>query len=290
VLPKVEEFMVNTFFSKLRRRIRQILPLPVEAVCTMSGGYRMRLRPSQDAHERQLFFSGTYEPGTLALLDAVLRPGDVMVDVGANLGIMTLHAAKCVGPSGRVIALEPHPVYFNRLREHIEMNAISNIEPFNIAAGTFQETRAIFDVPSNIGRSSLISPDCDHVIGGAVKVQSLDDHLAATGVAEVRFLKIDVEGFEAEVVAGALKTIRRTSVISMECDPQLPTSGLDPFFALKAIMETGMYECFGFRDTKFCPSPLVKITDQGHWLSIKHENAIFIRSDLRATLPSEIFA
>src|SRR5690606_6625977 len=71
-------------------------------------GFGLRIDPATDrGMERSIYLTGTYEQGTLFVMRQILRPGDVFVDVGANIGWMTLYAVQCVGKGGKVFAFEP---------------------------------------------------------------------------------------------------------------------------------------------------------------------------------------
>ncbi len=261
-------------FEIIIRHIREQFPVPEAATRRMKGGYRMALLPSSDVFERDLYIRRTYEAGTLAFMDRVLRPGDTMVDVGANLGLMTLHASKLVGAQGTVIALEPHPRLFTRLRENLSLNACRNVRAVDMAAGQRGGESTIYDVPSvNIGRASLIRPSAEYVAVAEVKVAPLDDILA--GVGEIRFIKIDVEGFEAEVIKGAGKTLSKLPIVCMEVSAALDHDG-DPLEAHDTIMHTGSYRAFRLARGKSRPSPLVEVTDREALKVQRHDNIIYL--------------
>lgn len=247
----------------------------------------MHLMPAGDVHERELYQARTYEPGTLALMDAILRPGDVVVDVGANLGLVTLHAAQRVGPLGRVLALEPHPVMFQRLEQNIALNDFANVRAVNVAAGAERDRRPIFDVPSvNIGRASLISPKTPHILAGMVDVQPLDD--IARELLSIRFLKIDVEGFERDVVAGAREILARLPIVCMEVSAAVDHTG-DPLAAHDAIMTSGQYRAFNFSGTKARASALIEVPGRDALSTLLHDNVVYIPNDLVGELTSSLF-
>ena len=273
-----------------RRKLKQALA-PREAVKVMQGGYRLILHPRGDRHEMALYMKGNYEPATLALFDQVLRPGDVTVDVGANLGLMTLHAAKAVGPMGRIVSIEAHPATFQRLLRNIRENGLRNVTMLNVAAGAVEEKRQIFDVPSfSIGRASLIRPAEAHSVGGDTTVKRLDRILADAGAEAPRLVKIDVEGFEAEVIKGADETLKALPIICMELVTSIPgEGGEDPLLAHDLVMQTGLFDCYRFAKTKFRASPLVRVADRGE-LAEFHDNLIYIAPSIRETLPASIFA
>lgn len=137
-----------TILREARRFVRRHWPLPDSVTRQMAGGYSVTLRPNDDGWERRIYWQRTYEPATLALIDVCLRPGDRMVDIGANFGLMSLHASRAVGPSGSVIALEPHPRTFQRLQDNLRHNDCQNVTAINIAAGPTEGAMELFDTPA----------------------------------------------------------------------------------------------------------------------------------------------
>jgi len=124
-----------TISGEIRRIIHRHWPLSNTVSRRMEGGYTLVLHPNADRWERKIYWQRTYEPATLALIDRCLRLGDRMIDVGANFGLMSLHASRAVGSSGAVIAFEPHPGTFKRLQGHLHLNAAHNVRAINAAAG-----------------------------------------------------------------------------------------------------------------------------------------------------------
>jgi FkbM family methyltransferase len=280
-----------SYIERIGLRLRRMLPTPDCAVRTMRGGYRLNLRPNSDPFERQLYVARTYEPGTLSLFDKVLREGDTMVDVGANLGLMTLHAAGRVGPTGAVVAIEPHPAYFPRLLENVALNGLRNVRAVEVAAGDVTEERTIFDIPSaNIGRSSLARPEVDSEPAGSVSVRPLDDILDDQKADFVRLLKIDVEGFEPQVLRGASRTIAMQPIVCMEVSAALDHGEDGPLAAHDILMSTGLYSSYGFLHGKGRASPLVEITERDRLALQMHDNVVYLPHALRGALPLELFA
>ncbi|MXP44561.1 FkbM family methyltransferase [Allopontixanthobacter sediminis] len=254
----------------LARRLRNLMPVPNEAVQTMRGGYRIALRPASDALELRMYRNRTYEAGTLAVISRFLKLGDTFVDVGANLGLMTLHASRIVGPEGKVVAFEPHPETYRRLIQNIELNNCSNVQPLQMAAGSGKSEAQIYDVPSvNIGRASLIRPDVDYRPAGQVKVSTLDEELDGQ---RVQFLKIDVEGFEAEVLAGASETLAKRPIISMEVSTAVC---VDHMIAHDMVMDTGLYRPFRLAKGKERSSKLLEVS-RDQLLSQQHDNVFYL--------------
>lgn len=277
--------------DRLLTRARALLPAPDRVECALRGGYRLVLHPNADRFERRLFDARTYEPATLALFDAVLRPGDTMVDVGANLGLMTIHAATRVGPDGRVIAIEPHPVYHRRLLDNLALNALANVDAVRIAAGDAVGEATLYDVPEvSIGRSSLIVPDVPHQAAGTVAVEPLDAILARRRAGPVRLLKLDVEGFELRVLRGAAALLAAQPIICMEVSHALPRGGAGPLAAHDAVLETGRYAAYEFARGKGRASPLTPVPDRATLARRRDDNLVYVPHALRAALPAALFA
>ncbi len=103
-------------------------------VLRWNDGLVFRIVPREQI-SRALYVSGTYEPSTLVVLRSLLRDGDVLVDVGANVGVFSLVAARWVGPAGRVIAFEPSSRECSRLDDTIALNGLRNVQPVRMACG-----------------------------------------------------------------------------------------------------------------------------------------------------------
>jgi FkbM family methyltransferase len=148
------------------------------------------------------------EPGTRRVLIKILGPGMTFVDVGARVGLSTLAGARAVGPSGKVLAVEPVPLSFDLLNRALAINGlIHRVEAKRQAVGARRE-RCKFFVGNVLGHSSLIRSDAlstASTIEIEVEVSPLDD-LVRPGV-RVDLVKIDVEGAELAVLEGMSRVI-----------------------------------------------------------------------------------
>jgi FkbM family methyltransferase len=159
---------------------------------------------------RSLATSGVWEPHVTAVVRTLLAPGDVAVDVGANVGYFTLLAAGLVGPEGRVHALEPSPATFAELTENVVRNGLRNVRAERLAAGAGAGEETLFEVSggSNVGASSIRRHPGSHRLGAAqvdevpVHVAPLADVVPRDEWPRLALVKIDVEGFESDVLAG----------------------------------------------------------------------------------------
>lgn len=175
------------------------------------GGVKVRCHLNDNVTERELAIDPQFGAGLLGPLGELLAEvgeGDTVVDVGANCGVYSLLAARRVGPSGRVIAIEPLPSMGARIRFNAEQNNLSNIEIVDCAIGASAGTATLHVRHANYGQSSMLpSPGFEAI---TVPVKPLAEILAAKGVDKVAALKIDVEGFEDQALVPFLQSAQQT--------------------------------------------------------------------------------
>jgi FkbM family methyltransferase len=134
---------------------------------------------------------------------ARVKPGDVVYDIGANVGSYTILGAVLVGSSGRVFAFEPVPENVRYLREHVRLNALTQVEIFEAAVSDRNGTVRFEANPDRVlGR---INPDGQLVVKSVV----LDELLKSGGLLPPNCLKIDVEGGETGVLRGAREILEK---------------------------------------------------------------------------------
>lgn len=176
------------------RRVAMWLHGPVFDVTIR--GLHLRLHPSDNVGERKfLFMPQFFDPAEMRLLADKLPSDGVFVDIGANVGLYSLNAARYLGVGGRVLAVEPGPEAIRRLRINLSLNTCGTaITHVDCAIGDQDGTLMLRLDSSNLGGSSLV-----HDRGGAatpVRVRPLLDVLAEAGINRIDILKIDVEGAE----------------------------------------------------------------------------------------------
>jgi FkbM family methyltransferase len=173
------------------------------------GGFPLHLDVGEWTTSGHYFANVTYEPATVRYLQTHLAEGDVFVDVGANSGYFTLIAAGLVGARGRVVAFEPNPAVGERLELNVARNVFQDRVDIEACALSDRTADGVpLFVPEHDGFATLVpaqTPAAGYLsTAGAISIQTrtFDDWLAATGVEKVALMKIDVEGAEAQVVAG----------------------------------------------------------------------------------------
>ena len=146
---------------------------------------------------------GQLEHGTTVVLQALLQPGNTMVDVGGHIGTLSLPAARGVGPSGRVIVIEPAPRLADLLRRTMVLNHINWVEVHECAAGDAEGT-ARFALSAQTGHNSLFQTG-DTVQEIDVRVRPLDALIPPCTRIDV--VKIDAEGAELQVWRGMRRIV-----------------------------------------------------------------------------------
>jgi FkbM family methyltransferase len=170
----------------------------------LSAGLEMRLHFPEEAG----VWRGEHEPEVQRAIEAVVRPGWVVFDVGAAIGTFALGIAKLVSPGGRVVAFEADPAQTARLREHVSRNNFGSI--VQIVEAAVWSDHSASSVPFRRGsrmrtQGGVESGGIRPILGDGelirVPVTSLDGFVASTGIAP-HLIKIDVEGAEYQVLCG----------------------------------------------------------------------------------------
>jgi FkbM family methyltransferase len=220
-------------------------------------GISLRIDPRMDnGVERSLHETGTYEKGVLCFMKDFLQPGDVFVDIGANIGLMSIFAAKCVGANGHVHAFEALPKTEILLHENCMINDCKNTTIYGFALGAEKGIATIYEnIHINRGGASLVVDDGSE--GTQISIEALDDVYSAE--APISMVKIDVEGYEPYVLAGAKKTLSRCRpIVIIEVSSAVSASSID---ALNQIRALGEYRFYRLKGTKERKSPLIEIID-----------------------------
>ncbi|KST66306.1 FkbM family methyltransferase [Mastigocoleus testarum] len=162
--------------------------------------------------ERHTYFLGRFYDLDLQLaMNQVLKAGDRLVDIGANIGMITLHGAALVGDSGHVDSFEPNPECCQRIREFLELNDIKHVKIHEVGLSDVRDTLTLSILHEHSGMGTLTIPEGieDEVISQKFEVPvSIGDDILKENSKPIKFLKIDVEGFEYKVLRGLEQTLK----------------------------------------------------------------------------------
>jgi FkbM family methyltransferase len=162
--------------------------------------------------------TGEYEKSEIDFFSKCLKPGDVVIDIGANIGIYSLVASKIVGESGKVLAVEAVPKNQEILCKNIKLNSAHNVEVINAAASDkADQTLKIYIQKGSMGTHSAVKSGNDFIVVNTVSLDSVTKSLNKVDV-----VKIDVEGYEAYVFKGGMNVIQKYKpTIFVEYDQKL---------------------------------------------------------------------
>jgi FkbM family methyltransferase len=179
---------------------------------------------TSDVIQRYQYLFGEWEPNLSAFLRDRLRPGDTFIDVGAHRGAFSLLASHAVGPTGRVVAIEPTPQFHDDLTTAATANHRTNIRTIRSAASdTTGKLDLYLEDPANLGHTTAVRPRHVHK-SFHVPTAPLADLVSHAELSTARVIKIDVEGAEAAAVRGllpALPHLRGDAELVVEVTPKL---------------------------------------------------------------------
>lgn len=181
-------------------------------------GSKMYLYIDDVGISQQLMKKGIREEAATKIVQEELKPGMVVLDIGANLGYYALLESRLVGEKGKVYAIEPVPDNIKLLKKSIEENGYTNIETFQLAMGNSEgEQELQLTSGTNWGtmmdmsnatefyRNRLKKYATDKI---TVPTTTVDKFVEEHGIERLDFIRMDVEGFEIEVIEGMLKTLK----------------------------------------------------------------------------------
>lgn len=186
------------------------------------GGVVVAVDVTDGEFGRAIARDGVWEAHIIHTIRRCLKPGGVFVDVGANVGVMSFHAAQVVGPSGKVIAFEPNPENVQFFLRGVLLNGFDQVTLFPVGAS---DRSAVFSVRG--GSNSYLG---EAQIGGELAQSAVADRLLETE-ARIDFIKLDIEGHEPHALVGLRKTIaRHRPTLLCEFNPRClrDTINLDP--------------------------------------------------------------
>ncbi|MDB5150370.1 MAG: hypothetical protein JWQ57_4390 [Mucilaginibacter sp.] len=160
--------------------------------------------------EWSLLSTGTYEDEINKLIRISLKPGNIAIDIGANIGLQSIRMAQCVGNSGHVYSFEPLNYLQNKLKRNIGLNKLENITlfPFALSDQAGEITYSIDEHKWNQGTFSLNDKNSGNKTQ-QISIKVADQLTEIQELPRVDLVKIDVEGFEFQVLKGLEATLKK---------------------------------------------------------------------------------
>lgn len=220
-------------------------------VVHMVEGFKMRV-DLRESYERRMYYSGVYNPYLTRLFKRILKPGDTVVDGGANIGYFSLLAARCVGARGQVHAFEPIPQTFETLAYNVRLNALSTVQTNRLALSSCSG-ELHFEVPVEeqagnglgLGRLASIA-----LRGSGMQVVAqagtLDEYSRRAGIDFIKLVKLDIEGSESAAIEGMRCLLQEQRIAYLICEqntPLLDALGIAPA-TMRCALQTYGYGCY----------------------------------------------
>lgn len=162
-----------------------------------------------DLIQRSILNFGVWEPNISYWIGRILRPGDLCIDVGANIGYDTLLASSVVGAAGKVVSIEAAPRIFSLLEHNVRVNRATNVRLVNAAVSDRRQTLTLYSGGvRNIGATTTLASR-GFPIETTVEAWALAQLLTPEEIASAKLIKIDIEGGELPVLKGLLAEVSR---------------------------------------------------------------------------------
>jgi FkbM family methyltransferase len=193
----------------------------VTQICATHFGFKMET-DKVDSVKWYVYFFNVFEPTISKAWKNILKPGDVVIDIGANVGYHSLLASTCVGPEGKVIAFEPSPKTFAQIKSNLALNDGNVVEPRQLAVSNRSGEVVLHLAQEGLqGQSSIVFSE-GRANSVVVKCALLGDAIDERLLSRVALIKIDVEGAEKLVIEGLislLPKLREDCVFFVEATP-----------------------------------------------------------------------
>lgn len=253
---------------RLAEQIHTAFP-PTEdtAICTtkMQLGYRMILDLRSVYTEWETYYSGDYDTSVIRSITKLVKPGSIVLDVGANIGFWTVPLAQAAGSSGVVHSFEPLPSNHARLLRNISLNGMDGIvRPHKLGLSDCEATLSLsmqedFANGSSTGNAAIVIDDSDNVFKNVpIQVRTLDSIRTELSIDRIDLMKVDIEGHEDKFLAGAAESIARLRpLIYIEVnEPYYTRRGLDVTEVFDSWIKRAGYDSVFHRDGKWIPLPI----------------------------------
>ena len=185
-IPPLYRGSLRPFWVKVMDALRRG-PVDVE-----SAYGRFRVYPTTNLVDSALLLHPAYNQEEIDFLKAGAGPGGTFVDIGANIGLYSVALGNHLGPTGKVVSVEPNPVCVGRLRDNLALNGLGHARVFPVGVGDFDGKARLVVLRNDLAIAHIVRDDA----GGDFAVRPLVSLLDEAGVATIDALKIDVEGFE----------------------------------------------------------------------------------------------
>jgi len=258
-ISNIDSYRKRYGFSKALRAIihygyivmKKIKPNSIKNNTIEVNGYKIAVLPNDPfGTSAELLMFHSHEPLSTLIISKILKEGMVCLDIGGNIGYYVLLESKIVGKTGKVIAIEPSPINFDCLKKNIQLQNGNNVFAYNMAAGD-KDSNVRFLIYEGAGNSCMVVPDGEvskwpgKLI--SVPIRMMDTFLTEIDVEKIDFIRMDVEGYEKNVIAGLKNTIQKSKPV-IHVEVHVNIMGIDK---TKDLLETFKKE--GYETIAYVP-------------------------------------
>jgi FkbM family methyltransferase len=223
----------------------------IRSTFVRTEGYRSLYRTRGGDHywldperwlDQGIIRTGIHEPESSRAIEALVGPGQVVLDIGANIGYFAIAMSRLVGEKGRVIAFEPTVYYGEVLNKNLEANQIRNCEVISYGLSS-EEAELMAYVGDSSATLHWWLPETEPRVSEPIKLQRLDDIVDDLGIDRIDFIKMDIDGHEPFFFEGAWETLNRFRPrILMEVSaPYFLDTGISPADIYDMLIDHGLH-------------------------------------------------
>ena len=182
----------------------RVYPLTIN---NLKAPLKMLVHDDRDQHvSKGIAENGVWEVYETQLIIERLQPGDVFVDVGANIGYYSVLASQLVGAAGRVHGFEPDPNNFALFKKNVLLNQLNNVDCYNVALSDSDDEGALYLNNNNFGDHQIYDDGSGR---DSCAIQLRNGANLLSSVANIRMIKIDTQGAEFQVLSGLLPLLKK---------------------------------------------------------------------------------
>ncbi len=175
----------------------------IEITISPSNQFRINVNPKFGEVDWYIYQHKIWEKNITDHFVKSIKPDDVIIDIGANIGYFTLLSAELTGKGGEVHAFEPQSEIYSALTENIRLNNFDQVIANHCGLGVATGTLILTQMPGNRGGGRILENPIQQGTQESIQIISLDDYVFTRQLTRINFIKMDVEGFELDVLKGA---------------------------------------------------------------------------------------
>ena len=246
---------------------RRILGRSSQNIEVTRSGIRWHL-DLKEGIDFSIYILGGFEPSTLRLYNKLVKSGDVVLDIGANIGSHTLPLARLVGDIGHVYAFEPTDFAINKLHNNLNLNTnlikrVTVCQAMLVSNENILVEKELFSSWPLVGDNKLHEKHKGQLmVTTGARAATLDNIVKEYNITRIDFIKLDVDGFEYSVLSGGEKTLKKFKpTILMELAPYLFKNQKNEFIQMIELYKKLGYFFYDANNRKTLPVEAEKLFD-----------------------------